>query len=168
MEEVYQERSLEIPDELQVDKAKVDQGFCVFVVGEDDRVRFSRAGLQLNGFLGNNAKLVPDSDANTAATARIAKYWSTHFTWGNYANQQGIEFKTTDKVSAVLGRQEATGDWVMKQTARTIAQSIMLPCFIELHSEESDKDKLFGPIDDGIQRPTTLSCVYPQVKLPRV
>ena len=96
----------------------------------------------------------------------MAKFWSSSFRWGDYEAGQGLEFKAGKDVSARLEAKEAQGNWVKKQTARTLAQAIMVPCLVQLHADDEDKKKILVPnSEEGINQPSDLACVYLMVKL---
>ena len=79
---------------------------------------------------------------------------------------QGIEFKEGKNVYDQLDPLPE-GDWVNRQTARVIAQSIVVPCLVRIHASDQI-DKILGPEGEGVNHPPMLACVYMIVKLPQL
>ncbi len=144
--------------------AKADQGLCVYVEGEDDRQRINKILRRLAENLGSSANNAPDSALTHGATMRVAKYWAGDLPLMDFTKPDGTSVDFSDPSSppsALLSQLDSGGEWALKQTARTIARSIVLPCRARLEGKEKEMQSIFG--EDGL--PQELPCLVLSWKL---
>jgi len=109
----------------------VQQGLsgCVYVEGDDDRKLVTNIFPMMRREFGKKAKGVPNESNLNASVSRVAKYWASDLTRVDYTlPEPGIDFSSA-QISTVLDPLANRGQWVMKQTAETIAKALVLPCF---------------------------------------
>ena len=113
-----------------VDEFTKGQGGCLYVVGDDDRTRTSKVVNKLVRHLGAEADMLPLPEASAHATsARLAKLFTSDLPEVDYRSSAtgGISYAEFP-VSTVAAGLESKGDWVLQQTAKIIARSVVLPC----------------------------------------
>lgn len=106
------------------------QGGCLYVVGDDDRTRVNKVVNKLARHLGAEADMVPLPEASAHATsARLAKLFTADLPEKDYRTSAtgGVSYAEFP-VSTVTAGLDSKGEWVLKQTARVIARSVVLPC----------------------------------------
>ena len=143
-----------------------DRGRCVHVEGDDVRSRPSQLLRGLGKHIrAEGAPLVPDAQFNTAPVMRIALFWAADLNRVDLRDDTRlVDFTNPNQTtSAMLSQLDSGGEWVLKQTARTIARSIVLPCRARLEGDAENMDTIFG--EDGL--PPELSCLVLSYQLSR-
>lgn len=106
------------------------QGGCVHVTGDDNRTRTTRVVSKMVRHLGADADYLPLPEASPHATgARLAKLFAADLPEVDYrkASTGAADFSQYP-VSTVTQGLGPKGDWVLQQTALTIARSVVIPC----------------------------------------
>ncbi len=106
------------------------QGGCLHVVGDDERTRVNRVVVKMVKHLHSQARYVPAPEASSHATsARLAKLFAADLPEVDYRSDGlGAVSFAEFPVSTVTAGMGSEGEWVLKQTAKVIARSIVLPC----------------------------------------
>ncbi len=106
------------------------QGGCLHVIGDDDRTRVNKVINKFVRHLGAEADQVPLPEASSHATsARLGKLFAADAPEVDYRSSGtgGVSFAEFP-VSTVTAGMGSKGDWVLQQTAKIIARSVVLPC----------------------------------------
>jgi hypothetical protein len=113
-----------------VDEFTRGQGGCLYVVGDDDRTDTGRVVSKMVRHLSADADHVPLPEASAHATsARLAKLFTADLPEVDYRKTgTGAVSYAEFPVSTVTAGLDSKGEWVLKQTARIIARSVVLPC----------------------------------------
>lgn len=131
--------------------------FCLHMEGGDDRESVNKLVQGVRRALGDKAKLVPDSAANYALTSRLAKFYAADVRKVNFTDRSNKNFDQSDGSPPGSSIENA---WVLEQTAKTIARSIVLPCITVLNYGDS------GALDNfGAHQPPPLYCLVMDWKL---
>jgi hypothetical protein len=154
----------ELPESFETSITPINQGLnaCVHLDGEDDRMRPKAIVKMLARSMAKDAEdLPPGDDSPGAGVARVAKFWASDLTLVDYRQRDpGISFADA-QVSTVLDPWEARGQWVLKQTADTIARAIVIPCLVVLKGEDPAKaENVFGQ-----DLPSPVNCLVMDWKL---
>ena len=106
------------------------QGGCLHVVGDDDRTRTNKLINKFVRHLGAEADMVPMPEGSAHATsARLAKYFAADLPEVDYRSSGvGAVSFAEFPVSTVTAGLGSKGEWVLQQTARVIARSVVIPC----------------------------------------
>ncbi len=106
------------------------QGGCLYVEGDDERTRVNKVVNKMARHLGAEADNVPLPEASAHATsARLAKLFTADLPEVDYRTDGvGAVSYAEFPVSTVTAGLGSKGEWVLQQTARTIARSVVLPC----------------------------------------
>ena len=137
---------------------------CISIVGEDDRTKPRQIVQALKKQLGGGAKFLPDTDTTYASLARVGKYWASDVLSNDYDGRDApkIVFPPgSTPLSTTLDGYDKRGQWVLKQTAETVARSIILPCVMALNGQEEKTQKVIG--DYGL--PSAVNCLVLEWKL---
>jgi hypothetical protein len=154
----------DLPDSIETDVAPITQGVsaCLHISGEDDRLRPKRIVNMMVNMMAKEAEdLPPGDDSPAAGVARVAKFWASDLVMVDYRQRQpGITFADA-QVSTVLDPWEAKGQWVLKQTADTVARAIVVPCLAVLNTDDpANAENIFGP-----DLPSPVNCLVMDWKL---
>lgn len=149
---------------LETDLEGINQeGACVYADGDDDRVIQGRLLSRLERQLGEKATEVPFSTATHATSIRLGLYYAADTPRIDLRDgRPSIDFANPGATaSSVLGQLDSGGDWALKQTARALARSIVLPCRARLEGDPKQMQAIFG--DEGL--PPELPCLVLFYKL---
>ena len=85
--------------------------------------------------------------------------------WGDYTGGRGLSFAANKNITKQLSDRDAIkSTWVKNQIAKTIAQSFMLPCIVQIHAPNK-MDTILGAVGEGLHHPPEFACVYMVVKV---
>lgn len=151
-------------DTLDTDLEGINnEGACVYATGNDDRAIQGRLLNKMEKTLGEGAPDVPFSTATHGASMRLALYYAADLPRIDLREgRPSVDFANPNAtVSSVLGQLDSGGEWALKQTARALARSIVLPCRARLEGDPKQMQALFG--DDTL--PDELYCLVLFYKL---
>jgi hypothetical protein len=154
--------------ELTTEDTPVDQGggVCVNITADDDRDDAKNLAEQLEVALGSDAEGLPADTQDKATIARIAMFWAADMTNAKYdSSKKGVVGVPLLQgvPSAQLEKFESRGEWVIKRTADTIAQAIVVPCLASLSGEQERlKKDVFG---EEYTFPNPVNCLVLDWKL---
>ncbi len=138
------------------------QNHCVTLDSDDTRSRVSTVTNALVRHLGTDASWVAEPGEVGAVTGRLAKFYLADLSYANFKDSN--QFSTlSGGVSGTLKENGKEGQWVLEQTARTIAKALVLPCEAVLSGDPlvtSTAAEIFG--DD---LPDALDCIILEWKL---
>ncbi len=154
----------ELPESFETDISPINQGVnaCLYINGEDDRMRPRRIVDMLTRMMAKDAEdLPPGDDSPAAGVARVAKFWASDMVLVDYRQKRPDLSFAQVQVSTALDAYEGRGQWVLKQTADTIARAVVIPCLAVLKSEDPAKaENIFGP-----DLPSPVNCLVMDWKL---
>ncbi len=143
-----------LPDGFESDVAPFSRGQrgCLFVAGDDDRTRVGKVVRAMVAQLGPDATQVPPPESAYGITARLAKLFAADLPDIDLRQREvDIDFSNAP-TGTVLKGLGAKGDWVLRETARTLARSLLLPCqaTLEAGQDRQEAEKVFGPLPEAI------------------
>ena len=104
----------------------------------------------------------PPEENLLSSGARLAKLYIADTDGMDFRNGNSqIKFQST--LSSSLEGLDQDGDWVLEQTAKSIARSLVLPCKVVLQGSEEIKEFLNG--EDGVGLPHPVACVMFDYKI---
>ncbi len=116
------------------------QGGCVYVEGDDKRLEKSVILRRMVKHLGADSAYLPAETDDHAVMARIAKYYAADLPQLDF-RKKNLEIDFTGMpVSTVTAGLGSEGEWVLQQTAYTLARSIVLPCLAVVSSKVSQEE----------------------------
>jgi len=128
------------PPETSYESGKKSNTFCIFQEGSDDRDSNAKV---LSGI----KKQFSHSDMNEASSiSQIARIYSAELEGQNYSDRKSksTDIKFKRNVGLSLKRSGLKGaEWAQKETARVIAQALVLPCMIKLSGNKDIKKRFF-------------------------
>jgi hypothetical protein len=141
------------PDQLESTETKLNslgnRTACLNIEGEDKRDQYYQLAVALAGALGPEAPGLPKWESEPAynLSTRIAKIYAADFQRVDYKDLRdpGIDL-TRGHIGPALNNFDNQGAWALKQTARTIARSFVLPCRAVLNRNNDDESlkEIFG------------------------
>jgi len=143
-----------LPDGFESDVAPFSRGQkgCLFVVGDDDRTRVPKLIRAMVEHVGPDAPGVPPPESPYGITSRLARFYAADLPDVDLRQKESDLDFTSAPTGTVLKGLGAKGDWVLRETTRTLARSILLPCQATLESGQDRKEaeKVFGPLPEAI------------------
>jgi hypothetical protein len=143
-----------LPEGIESDVAPFSRGQkgCLYVVGDDDRTKVGKVVRAMVDHLGPESPGVPPSESTYGITSRLAKFFAADLPDADFRQRETDLDFTNVPTGTVLKGLGAKGDWVLRETTRTIARSILLPCqaTLEAGSDRKEAEKVFGPLPEAI------------------
>ena len=121
----------------------------------DSRQSPNRLVQGLKKSIGVGRKGLPADDNFLASGARLAKIY--------LADVEGMDFRTATKfkfsgtLSSSVENLNKEGEWVLEQTAKSIARSLVLPCKVALQGSDEARELLGG--EEGEKLPNPVACL---------
>ncbi|MBN1336728.1 MAG: hypothetical protein JXB39_12290 [Deltaproteobacteria bacterium] len=143
-----------LPEGFESDVAPFSRGQrgCLFVLGDDDRTRVARVIRTMGDHLGPDASLVPPPESPYGITSRLAKFFAADLPDADFRQRDiDLDFAHAPTGTVLMGL-GTRGEWVLRETARTLARSILLPCKVTLEGgqDRQEAEKVVGPLPDAI------------------
>ena len=111
---------------------------CLYREGQDVRTSNTALLNALKRQIGHGAANLEDSDQDYGIISRIAKIYAADLPYEDYAKGE-VEIDYKSKHVGLLFQQE---EWVLNQTAKVLAQRLVLPCLLILEGDEDMKSAI--------------------------
>ena len=129
---------------------------CIYAEGEDDRANNRVMLRKLRQMIGPGIKGLPNENSFLSSGARLAKLYAADIDGMDFKDR-ATELEFAGSLSATMARLDKEGEWVLENTARTIARSIVLPCKVVLEGSEESKELISGGKPENLPNP--ISCL---------
>ena len=149
----------------QMTKVEVDfeqianrsQQNCFYVQGDGDaRQSPNRLAQDLKKSIGIGRKGLPDEENFLSSGARLAKLYIADLEGMDFRDNEG-KVKFSGTLSSSMESLNKEGEWVLEQTAKSIARSLVLPCKVTLKGSDEVREMLGG--EDGNGLPNPVACL---------
>lgn len=110
--------------------------FCIFVSGDDARLRQAKTLAAFERHFGITAAAVPEVSQNEAPVARIAKLFAADKPLNRYDENDTPLLDFRNGMAGPL-EEEPTKDQILERTADVIARSVGLPCILALEAPDA-------------------------------
>jgi hypothetical protein len=123
--------------------------------GTDDRQSPNKLAQSLKRSIGVGRKGLPPEENVLSSGARLAKIYLADVDGMDFRNNPSFKFSGT--LSSSLESLNQEGAWVLEQTAKSIARSLVLPCKVVLQGSDEARELLGG--EDGTNLPNPVACL---------
>ena len=130
---------------------------CFYAQGDETDTRQSpnKLAQALKKSVGIGRKGLPSEENVLSSGARLAKVYLADVDGMDFRGPTNFRFSGT--LSASLEGLNQEGEWVLEQTAKSIARSLVLPCKVTLQGSEEAKELVGG--EEGANLPNPVACL---------
>ena len=130
---------------------------CFYAQGDSSDARQSpnKLAQSLKKAVGVGRKGLPSSENVLSSGARLAKVYLADVDGMDFRN--GNTFKFSGTLSSSLENLNQEGEWVLEQTAKSIARSLVLPCKVALQGTDEARELVGG--EEGANLPNPVACL---------
>jgi hypothetical protein len=129
---------------------------CLTLVGDDDRTQTDRLLKMLVAQLGSDVPGLPPNQTTHSISSRLTRLFAADLVLEDFSKGASLNL-SQGPVGPLLAAGDSKRQWALKQTATTIARSIVIPCEARLRLGEEDAakaEKILGKL------PSPYPCVY--------
>jgi len=146
--------------DVEVDFEQIDnrsQQNCFYAQSDSTDARQSpnRLAQELKKSVGVGRKGLPSDDNFLSSGARLAKIYLSDVDGMDFRDNPKFKFSGTLSSSVESLNQE--GEWVLEQTAKSIARSLVLPCKVALQGSDEARELIGG--EEGADLPNPVACL---------
>jgi len=136
---------LELPDPQGADFVNAGpKHSCLYFPDESDQRTSGKSLARVaKKHLNTGSKGLSKNPYDSIGPQALAKFFAADLIDGDFASG-ATDLSFEKNVSSTTASMTAGGDWVLTQTAQTIARAIVLPCIAALNMEADDAAEIFG------------------------
>ena len=139
----------------QIDNRSQQNCFYAQSDGTDTRQSPNRLAQSLKKSVGIGRKGLPSEQNVLSSGARIAKIYLADVDGMDFRGPTNLRFSGT--LSSSLEGLNQEGQWVLEQTAKSIARSLVLPCKVTLQGTDEARELVGG--EEGENLPNPVACL---------
>ena len=138
--------------------ANRSQQNCFFAQGDavDSRRSSKQLARELKKSIGVGRQGLPSEDNYLSSGARLAKIYIADIDDMDFRSSS-TKMKFAGTLSSSVEGLNQEGEWVLEQTAKSIARSLVLPCKVALQGSDEARELVGG--EDGTNLPNPVACL---------